>query len=64
MITIQVLQKRDTAQLEGCKEYLHFLMKGLESLPSYNPQGVLWRGVNRQIPYNCFFLLHTTLNMS
>jgi hypothetical protein len=46
-----VLQERDDAKIAVCKEYLHFLMTGLEALPSYSPgagiEAVLWRGVNR-----------------
>jgi hypothetical protein len=48
-----VLQERDTAKITVCKEYLHYLMTGLEALPSYSPSegvdAVLWRGVNRSI---------------
>jgi hypothetical protein len=46
-----VLQERDDAKITVCKEYLHYLMTGLEALPSYSPgagiEAVLWRGVNR-----------------
>jgi hypothetical protein len=49
----QVLQERDTSKIAVCKDYLHFLMTGLEALPSYTPadctelETVLWRGVSR-----------------
>ena len=46
-----MLQERDDAKITVCKEYLHYLMAGLEALPSYSPgagiEAVLWRGVNR-----------------
>ncbi len=46
-----MLQERDDAKITACKEYLHYLMTGLEALPSYSPgagiEAVLWRGVNR-----------------
>jgi hypothetical protein len=53
-----VLQKRNPTEIEGCKEYLHFLMKGLEALKPYNPQDVLWRGVSRQVPWDPAFLIY------
>jgi hypothetical protein len=55
-----VLQKRDPAEIEGCKGYLHFLMKGLEALPPYNPQDVLWRGVSRHVPWELASLICCT----
>ena len=46
-----MLQERDAAKIAVCREYLHYLMMGLEALPSYSPtagtEAVLWRGVNR-----------------
>lgn len=48
---VQVLQERDTAKIEACTEYLHYLMRGLEALPPYSARNgaqiVLWRGVSR-----------------
>jgi hypothetical protein len=48
---LQVLQERDPAKIAVCKEYMHYLMTGLQALPSYSPgagiEAVLWRGVNR-----------------
>ena len=48
----QVLQERNTANISACKEYLYYLMTGLEALPCYSPgaagnNAFLWRGVSR-----------------
>jgi hypothetical protein len=44
------LRLRDPAFLQEGKAYLHYLMKGLESLPSYTwaEGGWLWRGVSAE----------------
>jgi hypothetical protein len=48
---LQVLQEGNAAKISVCKEYLHYLMTGLEALPSYSPgsgiEAALWRGVRR-----------------
>ena len=43
-----VLRTRDPSKLQMCSDYLHYLHKGLESLPSYGlpADSFLWRGVD------------------
>jgi hypothetical protein len=46
----QVLQEGDADKIAVCSEYMHYLMTGLEALPSYSVEGtetILWRGVSR-----------------
>ena len=42
----ELLRKRDPKMLRECSDYLHYLLKGLESLPSYRSDKFLWRGVD------------------
>ena len=51
----QALQA-DKAKLRKCRDYLHYLLKGLEALPPHKePNGptVVWRGIDRSERNRC-----------